>query len=94
MVKQNITSLSLLAGRTVGANNLGLACNSLYINVNGPLTLLHASSKGADQPVDPHRLTNAFSIRSLKRIISKYVPCEISIFWLVCIAEQVGLSLI
>ena len=60
MFKQNITSPSLLAGRTVEATNLGLACNSLYINVNGPLTLLHASNKGADQPVHPRRLASAF----------------------------------
>ena len=52
-----------------------------------------ANNKGADQPVRLRRLISAFVIRLLKSFISKIASSEISIFYLVCVAEDTGLSL-
>ena len=50
-------------------------------------------NKGADQPAYTSRLISAFVIRLLESIISKLASSEISIFYLVSVAEETGLSL-
>ena len=52
-----------------------------------------ANKKCADQPAHPCRLISAFVIRFLEKIISRLASSQISIFWLVTVAEQTGLSL-
>ena len=52
-----------------------------------------ANNKGADQPAHPRSLISAFVIRILDSIISKLATGEISIFYLVCVARETGLSL-
>ena len=52
-----------------------------------------ANNKGADQPVHYRSLIRAFVIRFLESIIPKFATSEISIFWLVFVAEETGLSL-
>ena len=52
-----------------------------------------ADNKGLDQPAHPHRMISAIVIRFLKSIISKLATSEISIFYLVSVAEETGLSL-
>ena len=52
-----------------------------------------ANIKGADQPAHSRRLISAFVIRILKSIISKLASSKISIFYLVSVAEETGLSL-
>ena len=50
------------------------------------------NNKGTEQPVHPRRLISAFVIHFLKSIISKLASSEISIFYLVSVAEQAGLK--
>ena len=52
-----------------------------------------ANNTGSDQPAHPCRLISAFVIRFLESIISKLATSEMSIFWLVSVAEETGLSL-
>ena len=52
------------------------------------LTLLHVSNEGTDQPVHQRSLISAFVIRLFKSIISKLTTSEISILYLVSVAEQ------
>ena len=52
-----------------------------------------ANNKGGDQPARPRSLISTFVIRLLESIISKLATSKISIFWLVCVAEETGLSL-
>ena len=52
-----------------------------------------ANSKGADQPAHPRRLISVFGIRFVESIISILATSEISIFELVSVAEETGLSL-
>ena len=49
-----------------------------------------AKNAGADQPVHPHSLIRAVVIQNT---ISRIATCEISIFYLVSVAEQTGLKL-
>ena len=51
------------------------------------------NNKGADQPAHLHSLISTFVIRLLESIISKLATSEISIFQLVSVAEETGLSL-
>ena len=51
------------------------------------------NNKCADQPVYPRSLISAFVILLLESIISKLTKGEISIFKLVSVAEETGLSL-
>ena len=46
----------------------------------------------ADQPAHSRSLISAFVINFLKSIISKLASSEISIFYLVSVAEQAGLK--
>ena len=54
---------------------------------------MFANNKGADQPAHTRSLISAFVIRLLQSIISGLASSEISIFYLVSIAEETGLSL-
>ena len=53
-----------------------------------------ANNKGADQPAHPRSLISAFVIRFSESSISKLATGEISIFLLVSVAEETGLSLV
>ena len=52
-----------------------------------------ANNKGADQPAHPRSLISVYVICLLKRIISRLATSEISLFYLVSVAEETGLSL-
>ena len=52
------------------------------------LTLMHANNKGPDQPAHPHSLISAFVIPYLESVVLKLAPCNISLFWLVALADQ------
>ena len=52
-----------------------------------------ANNTGADQPAHLRSLISAFVIHFLESIISRLDTSEISIFWLVSVAEQAGLNL-
>ena len=52
-----------------------------------------ANNKSADQPAHSRSLISAFVFCSLESIISKLATSEISIFYLVPVAEQAGLNL-
>ena len=69
-----------------------------YVTVIGPRcekTCLRRleNNKGADQPAHPHSLISDFVIRFLEMAIAKLITSEISIFWLVSVAEETGLGL-
>ena len=49
-----------------------------------------ANNKGADQTAHPRSLISAVVVRFVKSIISKLATGEISIFYLVCVAEETG----
>ena len=51
-----------------------------------------ANNTGPDQPAHSRRLISAFVIRFLESIIRKLVTGEISIFYLVSVAEETGLK--
>ena len=51
------------------------------------------NNTGADQPAHPRSLISAFVICFLESIISKLAPGEISILFLVSVAEETGLKL-
>ena len=52
-----------------------------------------ANNTGADQPAHPRSLISAFVIRLMESIICKLATGDISIFQLVCVAEETGLKL-
>ena len=52
------------------------------------------NNKGADQPAHLRSIVSTFVVHLLDSITSKLASCKISIFLLVSVAEQVGLSLI
>ena len=56
------------------------------------MSSVFANNKGADQPVHPRSLISAFVIRLLENIISRHATREISMFYLVSVAEQAGLN--
>ena len=51
------------------------------------------NNTGANQPAHLRSLISAFVIRLLESIICKHATGEISIFWLVSVAEETGLKL-
>ena len=53
-----------------------------------------ANNKGADQLVHPRSLVSVFAIHKLKRIVFKLAPSEISLFYLVSLAEKAGFGMI
>ena len=56
------------------------------------LSLGVCHNKGADQPAHPCILTSAFVIHLLETIISRLATSKISLFQLISVAEQAGLS--
>ena len=52
-----------------------------------------ANNKGADQPAHPRSLISAFVIHLLESIKFKLDTSEISIFYVVSVAEQAGLGM-
>ena len=48
------------------------------------------NNKGADQLAHPRSLISAFAIHLLNSIILKHAPIEISLFYLVSVAEKAG----
>ena len=51
------------------------------------------NNKGADQPAHPRSLISVFVFCLFESIISGHITSEISLFWLVSVAEETGLSL-
>ena len=49
-----------------------------------------ANKKGADQLAHPRSLISAFAIHKLNSIVSKLAPSEISLFYLISVAEGAG----
>ena len=56
------------------------------------LSLVFANNKGADQPAHLCSLISAFVLGLLESIISRLATREISIFYLVSVAEESGMS--
>ena len=52
-----------------------------------------ANNKGADQPAHPRSMISTFVICLLKSIISRLATSEISLLYLVSVAEETSLSL-
>ena len=55
--------------------------------------LLHVNNKGADQPAHLCSLISTFVVHFLGNIVVKLATNKISMFWLVAVALQAGLSL-
>ena len=55
--------------------------------------MAYVNNKGADQPAHSRSLINTFVIRFLESRIPLLAISEISRLYLVCVAEQAGLSL-
>ena len=53
-----------------------------------------ANNKGADQLAHPCSLLSAFAIHKLNSIVSKLAPREISLFYLISVAEKAGFGMI
>ena len=67
-------------------------CNTIWASTRENLSLGSANNEGADQPAHPHSLISAFAIRLLESIIAKLATSNISLFYLVSIADQAGLG--
>ena len=52
-----------------------------------------ANNKGADQPAHTRSLIIGFAIRLLESIISKLATSEVSLLYIVSVAEETGLKL-
>ena len=66
----------------------------IYLGLNARTCLQgFVNNKGLDQPSHLCSLISAFIIHLLNSIISRLATSEISIFWLVYVAEQSGLNL-
>ena len=55
--------------------------------------LVFVNNTGSDQPAHSRSLIRAFVIRLLESIISQLASSEISMFYLVSVAEEAGLTL-
>ena len=66
----------------------------LYGSLRENLSSGFANNKGADQPAHARSLISTFVICLLKSIISRLATGKISIFKLVSVAEETGLSII
>ena len=53
-----------------------------------------ANNKGADQLAHPRSLVSASAIHKLNLIVFKLAPSEISLFYLVSVAEKAGFGVI
>ena len=71
-----------------------LCCIHMGLDARKPVFRGFANNKGADQPVHPCSLISAFVICLLESIISRLATSKLSIFYLVSVAEESGLSLI
>ena len=58
------------------------------------LSSVFANDKGADQPAHPRSLISAYVICLLEKIIFKLATTKLSVFYLVSVAEETGLSLV
>ena len=67
--------------------------NIIWASTRENLLLGSANNKGADQPAHSPRLICGFVICFLENILSKLATREISILYLVSVAEETGLSL-
>ena len=65
--------------------------NRAYTREN--LSSVFANNKGEDQPAHPHSLISAFDIRLLESKVSELATSEFSIFQLISVAKETGLSL-
>ena len=63
------------------------------LNVRKTCVWEFENNTGADQPAHLRSLNSTFVIRFLESTICKLPTCEISIFWLVSVAEDTGLKL-
>ena len=61
---------------------------SIWASTRENLSSGFANNTGADQPAHPRRLIRAFLICFLESIISKLAVCQMSIFKLVSVAEE------
>ena len=52
-----------------------------------------ANNKGVDQLAHPRSLISAFAIHKLNSIVSKLAPSEISLFYLVSVAQTAGFGM-
>ena len=73
---------------------LSRGINSLnWASMPENLSLGACEQQRQDQPAHPRSLISAFVIRFFKSIISKLATGEISLCWLVSVAEETGLKL-
>ena len=61
--------------------------------MRGILPSASANNKGTDQLAHPRSLISAFAIHLLNIIILKLAPSEISLFYLVSVAEKAGFGI-
>ena len=66
----------------------------MSLNYSRPTPSGSANNEGADQLVHPRSLISAFAIHLLNSIILKLAPSEISLFYLVSVAEEAGFGMI
>ena len=66
----------------------------MAVPTRGILPSGSANNKGADQLAHPRSLISAFAIYKLNSIVSKLAPSEISLFYLVSVAEKAGFGMI
>ena len=78
--------------KPVRSPNLRASITCIWASSQDNLSSVFANNKGADQTAHPRSLISAFVIRSLERIIYRLATSEISIFYLVSLAEQDGLN--
>ena len=64
--------------------------SSIWASTRENLSLVFANNKGADQPAHTRSLISAFVIHLLESILSKLATSEVSIFYLVSVAEGTG----
>ena len=69
-------------------------CKTIWATSQENLNLLLANNKDTDQSAHPRSLICIFVIRYLESLLAKLAPCKISVFLLVAVAEQAGLSLV
>ena len=62
--------------------------------MRGILPLGTANNKGADQLAHPRSLISSFAIHKLNRIVFKLALSEISLFYLVSVAEKASFGMI
>ena len=66
----------------------------MWAKMQANLSSVFANDKGGDKPAHPRSLISAFIIPLFEIIISILTTSELSIFYLVSVAEETDLSLI